>query len=128
MTSNVSNGHANIRTQPIDKEARMSQRHGFLLTAAAVCLLAVFPALADAPAAPAAEPPSETREALLGQEGGACVLPATEAVVEMPDAALLPVEPIPAWCPHDEPCPHGFCLNYQDCPEPSCVGGICRYW
>lgn len=108
----------------------MLHRHGLLLTAAVVCLLAALSALADTPPAPAAEPPADPlAAALVEDEGGACVLPAAEAAVELPDVALLPVEPIPAWCPQNEPCPHGFCIEYRDCPVPFCdSGGICRYW
>lgn len=107
----------------------MTQRHGLLLTTAIVCLLAAAPALAEAPAAPGIEPPAETLEAApVEEEGGACVLPAADPAIELPDAALLPVEPIPAWCPQNEPCPHGFCLDYPDCPVAVCDGGVCRYW
>lgn len=105
----------------------MSQRHGLLLATAVVCLLAVLPALADAPAAPAAEPPAATLQTLQ-EDGGACLLPAAEAAIDLPEAALLPVEPIPAWCPFNEPCQWGSCLDYPDCPVPVCDGGICRYW
>lgn len=106
----------------------MTQRHGILLTAAFACLLAALPALADAPTAPAAEPPAEALAALPDEEGGACALPTVPAATELPAAALLPVEPIPAWCPHNEPCFGGSCLDYPDCPVAVCDGGICRYW
>lgn len=107
----------------------MNQRHGLLLTAAIVCLLAAAPALAEAPAAPTPEPPAETLEAAPAEEeGGACLLPTAATAVELPEIALLPVEPIPTWCPQNEPCPHGFCLDYPECPVPFCDEGTCRYW
>lgn len=98
------------------------------LLAAVALLLAAAPGFATTPAADALLlcPATATLEP-------AQVLPAEEAEGEalLPTEALLPAEelvpdPVPAWCPYNRPCTF-FCPDYQDCPPPECIGGVCVY-
>ena len=93
------------------------------LLAAVALLLAAAPGFATTPAADELLlcPATATAE-------GPAVLPAEEVEVEeapLPEAALVP-EPVPAWCPYNEPCTF-FCLDYPDCPPPECIQGVCVY-
>ncbi len=101
-----------------------------ILLAVAALLLAAAPGVAA---------PAAGDETLLCAATGALepaqVLPAEETEAEgealLPTEALLPAEelvpkPVPAWCPYNEPCTF-FCLDYQDCPPPECINGICVY-
>ncbi|MCB1034017.1 MAG: hypothetical protein KDD47_09315 [Acidobacteria bacterium] len=88
---------------------------------------------------------AENPEALVPTSGDqevqaleACPAPEAEAVVVEDGAAIeafgtdfgesLTPKPVAAWCPYNQPCLGGFfCEEFRDCPEPSCIGGICRY-
>jgi hypothetical protein len=93
------------------------------LLAAVALLLAAAPGFATTPAADALLlcPATATAE-------GPELLPAEEVEVEealLPEEALVP-DPVPAWCPYNRPCTF-FCPDYQDCPPPECIGGVCVY-